>query len=103
VVEKTRAAIKEVVEKTPTAIGQGSVESSAWAEGGGLHEWKGGDSRRHKVGCMLVRLRMKSTTAGVYRKIILMRINLSINIHFLIPIRILDTYWVLIGYGIQDI
>jgi hypothetical protein len=42
-----------------------------------LREGKGRDSRRHKVACKLVRLRMKTTAAGVYRKIIL---NISIYV-----------------------
>jgi hypothetical protein len=46
---------------------------------------------------MFVMLRMKSPAAGVYRKIILIRISLCINIHFFnfnLNIRyILSVYW----------
>jgi hypothetical protein len=51
------------------------------------------DSRRHKLGCILVRLRMRRVAAGVrgvYRillgqivsKLVLIGINLCINIYF---------------------
>jgi hypothetical protein len=65
--------VKEVVGKTRAATGQGSVESSARAdrvekEGDGLHEGKGRDSRRHKVGSMFVRLRMNRAVVGAVSK-----------------------------------
>jgi hypothetical protein len=67
------------VGKSQAATGQGSVESSARAKGGGLREWKGRESRRHKVGCMLIRLRMKSATAGVNRKIIFWYVPINVS------------------------
>jgi hypothetical protein len=50
----------------------------AGKEGDGLREGKGRDSRRHKVGGMLVRLRTNRAAVGAYRKN-----HLCINIHFL--------------------
>jgi hypothetical protein len=78
------------VGKTRAATGQGSVESSARAdrvekEGDGLHEGKGRDSRRHKVGSMFVRLRMNRAVVGdVSKKSSMCQhsfFNFNLNIH----------------------
>jgi hypothetical protein len=58
---------------------------------GGKKE-RGRDNRRQSVGCMLIRLRMRRTTAGVYKESLigsecikkssLICINLCVNIYF---------------------
>jgi hypothetical protein len=95
---KTQAATEKGIVESSTQADRVESDTRGEKEGGGLRKGKERDSRRHKVACMLVTLRMKRAAAGVYRKIILIRINLCINIHFLnfnLNIRyILSAYWI---------